>query len=67
MSVKLHPQYVVDEKGDRKSVLLDYAEFEEILELLRDQIDLAILSERIKNSGTPIPLRQVIAERKQRA
>jgi len=67
MSVKLHPQYVLDDQGQRKSVVLDYSEFEEILELLRDQIDLAILEERIKNAGAPIPLRQVIAERKKPA
>lgn len=44
MSVgNLHPQYVTDESGERISVILPIAEFEELLEDLEDS---AILAER---------------------
>ena len=40
---ELHPQYVVDEKGHKKAVLLPVEEYEELLE---DLSDLAIAAER---------------------
>lgn len=39
----LHPQYITDEKGERKSVILSIAEFEE---LVQDIEDLAAVAER---------------------
>ena len=40
---ELHPQYVVDEEGHKKAVLLPVEEYEELLE---DLSDLAIAAER---------------------
>ena len=40
---KLHPQFVVDEKGFKKAVLLPVEEYEELLE---DLSDLSIAAER---------------------
>lgn len=39
----LNPQYIVDEKGEKKSVILTISEFEE---LLADLEDLAAIAER---------------------
>lgn len=39
----LHPEYITDEKGERKSIVLPISEFEEMIE---DIEDLAALAER---------------------
>lgn len=39
----LHPEFITDEKGERKSVILPVAEFEELME---DIQDLATVAER---------------------
>ena len=41
----LHPQYVIDEKGQRRSVLLSIEEYEELLESAQDVIDAALIDE----------------------
>ena len=41
----LHPQYVVDEKGQRRSVLLSIKEYQELLESAQDVIDAALIDE----------------------
>jgi len=43
MSTALHPQYITDESGNRVSVVIPVAEFEELLE---DLDDLAVIAER---------------------
>ena len=45
---ELHPQYVVNEKGQKKAVILPVEEYEELLE---DLSDLAIAAER-REEGT---------------
>ncbi len=39
----LHPEYVVDERGNRKSVILPFSDFQELIE---DIEDLAAIAER---------------------
>lgn len=41
----LRPQYVVDEKGRRRSVLLSAKEYQELLESAQDVIDAALIGE----------------------
>ena len=41
----LHPQYVIDEKGQRRSVLLSIEEYQELLESAQDVIDAALIDE----------------------
>ncbi len=43
--MKLHPQYVVDEKGQPCSVLLSIEEYRELLENAQDVIDSALIDE----------------------
>jgi PHD/YefM family antitoxin component YafN of YafNO toxin-antitoxin module len=40
---KLKPEYVIDEKGHKKAIILSIAEYEELMEDLQD---LAVLAER---------------------
>ncbi|MBI5694495.1 MAG: hypothetical protein HZC51_01990 [Nitrospirae bacterium] len=44
-TMTLHPQFVVDAKGKKKSVLLSYKEYEELLELAQDSIDAKMIEE----------------------
>ncbi len=44
--VKVHENFVVDQKGNRKSVILPYREYEGLLE---DLADLAVIAERRKD------------------
>ena len=41
----LHPQYVIDEKGQRRSVLLSIEEYQELLESAQDVIDAALIDQ----------------------
>jgi hypothetical protein len=44
-SMTLHPQFVIDEKGKRHSVLLPMNEYQELLEKAQDVIDAALIDE----------------------
>ena len=44
----LHPQYVIDEKGQRRSVLLSIEEYHELLESAQEVIDTALI-DRVKD------------------
>ena len=44
--IKIHEDFVVDRKGNRKSVILPYREYEGLLE---DLADLAVIAERRKD------------------
>jgi hypothetical protein len=50
MSVRLHPQFVVDEKGERRSVLLSIEEFNAMLEEYENFADALALKEAIETS-----------------
>lgn len=41
----LHPQFVIDEKGRKKSVLLPYKDYKELIELAQDFIDAKLIDE----------------------
>lgn len=47
----LHPRFVVDEKGRRKSVLLPYKDYKELIELAQDVIDARLIDE-VRNEPT---------------
>jgi hypothetical protein len=46
---QLHPQFIIDEKGQRKSVVLPISGFQE---LMHDVEDLAVVAERREESTT---------------
>jgi len=57
-------QYVVDKRGHRKSVQLDYPIWEEILTLLEDIEDAEELEEAEEEEDTLVPWEQVVADYK---
>ncbi len=56
----LHPQYITDQKGEKKSVILPISEFEELIE---DIEDLAAVAER--REEPTISYEDLIAELKE--
>jgi len=45
VGVKLHPQFIVDDRGERKSVVLSVEEYRTLLEIVEDQLDAADLDQ----------------------
>lgn len=62
--MRLHPQYVINEKGQRCSVLLSIEEYRELLESAQDVIDAALIDE-VKNAPR-VAWDDVKAKRRQR-
>ena len=46
---QLHPQFIVDEKGEKKSVILSISDFQELID---DLEDLTLINERKEESIT---------------
>ncbi|MCH7471895.1 hypothetical protein IIA79_02975 [bacterium] len=63
-SIVLHPQYVVDETGTRRSVLLSIEEFESLMELIEDTNDAAAFDRAVEESTGSRDLEDVVADLK---
>lgn len=50
-----HPQYLVDEKGNPQSVLIDYRTYREILEILEDFGCEEIIQQRLNEPDESFP------------
>jgi len=48
MPVITHPRYVIDEKGNKKEVILDYREYIRIMDALEDKEDSKLI-QKTKN------------------
>ena len=48
--IEIHPQFVVDETGERRSVVLSIDEYERLMELIEDLNDAAALDSAIAGS-----------------
>ena len=46
--LKLHEEYIVDEKGKRSAVILSWREYQRLLELLEDLADSQYIKEHRK-------------------
>lgn len=60
--MKLHPQYIVDDLGKRKGVLLGVEEYQRLLEVLEDQLDAADLDQAVAQELQFAPYEQVRAD-----
>jgi hypothetical protein len=49
----LHPQYIIDSTGKKKSVVLPVKEYAELLELAQDVIDHALIEEVRNDERVP--------------
>lgn len=60
--MKLHPQYVVNGRGERAAVILPMDEYRSMLEALEDQLDAADLDEAVAGETEFVPYEQARAE-----
>lgn len=56
------PQYFVDHEGNRTSVLLDIASYNELLERLEDAEDIRLGMEALRDDPVGLPLDEARAE-----
>ena len=60
--IAIHPEYVVDEKQQRKSVLLPYAEWAKILKQLEELEDIKNYDKIKESPDEVIPFEQAVKE-----
>ena len=66
MMVTVHPDYVVDEKQNRKSVILSVEEWERILEELEELDDIRAYDEAKSGPQDAMPFEQAVREIQER-
>ncbi|MEE4376528.1 MAG: hypothetical protein V2J55_03320 [Candidatus Competibacteraceae bacterium] len=59
---ELHPQYIVDEKHNKKSVILPIDEWEEIMLLVEDLDDIQAYDDAKKIDDEIVPFDQAVKE-----
>ena len=57
--MKLHPQYVTDNNGERTGVILPLEEFRRMVEVLEDQLDATDLDDAAAKEKDFVPYDQV--------
>jgi len=60
----LHPQFIVDNAGRKKKVILSIKEYNELIELAQDFID-AAMADEVKDEPM-VPLEEVVEKRGKR-
>ena len=61
--IKVHPEYIVDENSNRKSVVLPYSEWENIIEEMEELDDIRAY-DQVKNEieDEVVPFEQAVKE-----
>ncbi len=57
--MKLHPQYVTDDSGERTGVILPLEEFRRMVEALEDQLDATDLDDAVAKEKDFVPYDRV--------
>jgi hypothetical protein len=60
--IRFDEQYLVDEKGNRKAVVLPISSWQQILEALEELDDIRPYDEAKREPSDPIPFEQAISE-----
>ncbi|MFQ5489401.1 MAG: hypothetical protein ACE5GE_01660 [Phycisphaerae bacterium] len=60
--MKLHPQYVVNGRGERTAVVIPVDEYRSMIEALEDQLDAADLDEAVGSETEFVPYDQARGE-----
>jgi len=60
--IAVHPEYIVDDKSNRKAVVLPYKEWEGILEEMEELEDIRAYDAAKNESDESIPFHQAIKE-----
>jgi PHD/YefM family antitoxin component YafN of YafNO toxin-antitoxin module len=57
-----HEEYIVDENGRKKSVVIPVSEWEKVLEAMEELDDIRAYDEAKSRSSEPIPFEQAVEE-----
>lgn len=57
--VAIHPEFVVDEKNEKKAVMLPFAEWQQIMEELEELDDIRSFDEAKTQPSNPVPFEDV--------
>ena len=60
--IQFHEQYLVDEEGNRKAVVVPISSWQEILEALDELDDIRAYDEAKREPSNPVPFDQALAE-----
>jgi hypothetical protein len=60
--IQFHEQYLVDEEGNRKAVVVPISSWQEILEALDELDDIRAYDEAKREPSNPIPFEQALSE-----
>jgi PHD/YefM family antitoxin component YafN of YafNO toxin-antitoxin module len=60
--VRLHPEYVVDDQGKRKAVVLPVEEWKQIIDELEELEDIRLYDESKQEAGRAVSFEQAIKE-----
>ncbi len=60
--MKVHEEYLVDEQGHRKAVVVPVAEWEQIVEALEELDDTRAYDEAKRECSEPLPFEQAMLE-----
>ena len=58
----VHQEYLVDEQGSRRAVVVPVAEWERILEALEELEDIRAYDDAKSRSSDPVPFEEAMAE-----
>ncbi len=60
--IELHEQYLVDEEGNRKAVVVPISEWEQLLELLEEVDDIRAFDEAKRRASESTPFEAAVSE-----
>jgi len=60
--IQFNEEYLVDEQGNRKAVVLSISEWEQILDALEELDDIRAYDEAKEHPSEPVPFEQAISE-----
>jgi len=63
--IELHEEYLVDEKGNRKAVVIPISEWQQVVEMLEELDDIRAYDEAKSRPSDAIPFEQAVAEIRQ--
>ena len=58
--IAIHPEFVVDDKNEKKAVLLPFAEWQQIMEELEELEDIRSFDEAKSRTSDPVPFEAVV-------
>jgi hypothetical protein len=60
--IKVHPEYIVDEKLNKKAVVIPFAEWENLIEEMEELDDIRAYDAAKSEEGEAIPFEQAVNE-----